>query len=147
MESKYLDQTLCMWGMSLCILYMLEDTFLLGAAHLYITIGIKHGFSCINIRQVHERCWEPRPKATVFNISQGTWWMLMHWKTMFDRYHCIKTEKICCISHYFLHYFVLDYALSRAGQYTSRNGSKSVAPIRSYWKLRSHALTARELPC
>ena len=60
---------------------------------------------------------------------------------------------------YLLHYFVspfhrclvnaisMDYARSRAGQYTSRIGSKSVAPVRSYWKLRSHALTARELPC
>ena len=39
------------------------------------------------------------------------------------------------------------YALSRAGQYTSHNDSKSVAPIQSYWKLRSRALTACELPC
>ena len=82
----------------------------------------------------------------------------MHWKTIFDRYYCIKTENICYISRYFLHYFVspfhrclaneisTDYAPSRAGKYTSRNGSKSVAPVRSYWKLRSRALTARELP-
>ena len=89
-------------------------------------------------------------------------WMLMHvnaLKPMFDRYYCIKTENICYISRYFLHYFVspfhrclanvisTDYARSRAGHYTSRNGSKSVAPVRSYWKLRSRALTARELPC
>ena len=40
-----------------------------------------------------------------------------------------------------------DYARSRAGQYTSRNGSKSVAPVQSYWKLSSRALTARELSC
>ena len=78
---------------------------------------------------------------------------------MFDRYYCIKTENICYISRYFLHYFVspfhrclanvisTDYARSKAGQYTSRNGSKSVAPVRIYWKLRSRALTARELPC
>ena len=140
-----------------------------------VNIGIKHGFSCINIRQVP---WEvlktaanyhlPGPVggvenrgrgAAVFNTSQGTWRMLMHWKTMFDRYYCIKTENICYIARYFLHYFVspfhrclanvisTDYARSRAGQYTFRNGSKSVAPVRSYWKLRSRALTARELPC
>ena len=83
----------------------------------------------------------------------------MHWKTMFDRYYCIKNEKICYISSYFLHYFVspsyrclanvisTDYARSRAGLYKSCNGSKSVAPVRAYWKLRSRALTARELPC
>ena len=40
-----------------------------------------------------------------------------------------------------------DYARSSAGQYTSRNRSKSVAPVRAYWKLRSRALIARELPC
>ena len=140
-----------------------------------MNIGIKHVFSCINIRQVpwevlkteaecagsRGSCWKPRPEASVFNTSHGTWRMLMHWKTMFYRYmyYCVKTEKNCYISRYFLHYFVspfhrclanaicTDYARSRAGQYTSRNGSKSVAPLRSYWKLRSRALTARELPC
>ena len=60
---------------------------------------------------------------------------------MFDRYYCIKAENICYISRYFLHYFVspfhrglthaisMDYALSRAGQYTFRNGSLYVAPF------------------
>ena len=83
----------------------------------------------------------------------------MHWKNMFDRYYCIKNENICYISRYFLQYFVSpfhlclanaisrDYARSRAEQYTSGHGSKSVAPVRTYWKLRSRALTARELPC
>ena len=78
--------------------------------------------------------------VAVFNTSLGTWRMLMHSKAMFDRYYCIKTENICYISRYFLHYFVspfhrclsnaisMDYAHSRAGQYTSHNGSKSVAP-------------------
>ena len=89
------------------------------------SIGIKHGISCINIRQVP---WE------VLKTEAG--------ETMFDRYYCIKTENICYISRYFLHYFISpfhrclaiskDYAHSRAGQYTSRNGSKSVAPVRSY---------------
>ena len=76
---------------------------------------------------------------------------------MFDRYYCIRNENICYILRYFLHFFVspfyrclanvisTDYAPSRAGQYTSRNGSNSVVPVRSYCKLRSHALTAREL--
>ena len=115
--------------------------------------------SCINIRQVRGRCWKPRPKAAVFNYSQETWRILMHWETMFDRYYCIKTENICYISRYFLHYFVssfhrclanaicTDYARSRAEQNTSRNGSKFVAPVWAYWKLRNCALIARELPC
>ena len=122
-------------------------------------IRIKHVFSCINICQVPRRFWKPWPKATVFNTSLRNWRMLMHWKTMFDRYYYIKTENICYISRYLLHYFVspfhryltnvisTDFTRSRAGQYTSRNGSKSVAPVKSYWKLRSRALTARKLPC
>ena len=126
---------------------------------MVISIGIKHGFSCINIRQVPREVLKTRQKAAVFNTSRRTWRMLMRSKTMFDRYYCIKTENICYISRYFLHYFVSPfhrflanvistyYARSRAGQYTSRNGSKSVAPVRSYWKLRSRALTARELLC
>ena len=112
-------------------------------------------FHALTFARSRGRCWKPRPEAAVFNTSLGTWRMFMHWKTMFDRYFCIKTENICYISRYFLHYFVspfhrflaneisTDYAPSRAGKYTSRNGSKSVAPLRTYWKLRSRALTAR----
>ena len=106
-------------------------------------------FHALTFARSRGRCWKPRPKAAAFNTSKGTWRMLMHWKTMFDRYYCIKTEHICYILHYFLHYFVspfhrcltnaisTDYARSRARQYTSLNGNKSVAPIQSYWKLRN----------
>ena len=77
---------------------------------------------------------------------------------MFDRYYCIKTENICYISRYFLHFvspfhrclanaITTDYARSKAGQYTSRYRSKSVAPVQACWKLRNRALTTRELPC
>ena len=153
--------------------------YFLRTSNLLYIIGIKHGCSCINIRQVP---WEvlkteasglgfqhlPRDLAnvnalipvSVFNTSHGTWRMLMHCKTMFDCFYCIKTENICYILRYFLHYFVspshwcianaisTDYARSRAGQYTSRDGNNSLAPVRACWKLRSHALTAREiLPC
>ena len=121
--------------------------------------GSNMAFHALAFARSRGRCWKPRPKTAVFNTSQGTWRMLLHCKTMFDRRYCIKTENICNISRFFLHYFVspfhrclanaisTDYARSRAGQNTSRNGSKSVAPIRSYWKLRSRALTAPELPC
>ena len=78
---------------------------------------------------------------------------------MFDRYYCIKNENICNILRYFLHYFLpsfrrclvnaisTDYASSRAGQSTTRNGSNPVAPVRAYWKIRKRAVTVRELPC
>ena len=122
-------------------------------------IGIKHVFSCINIRQVP---WEvlktetegrgfrhlPTDLANVNALKNHVRSLLLH-----------KNWKHCYISRYFLHYFVspfhrclanvisTDSARSRAGQYTSRNGSKSEAPVRSYWKLRKRALTARGLPC
>ena len=120
-------------------------------------IGIKHGFSCINIRQVPREVLKPRSEAPVFNTSLGTWQMFMHWKTMFYLYYCIKTEHICYISCYFSHYFVspfhqclanaisTDYACSRAGHYTSLDHSNFVAPVQAYWKFRSRALTMREL--
>ena len=125
----------------------------LASSDVFYNIGIKHGFLCINIRQVP---WE----VLKFEArGQGTWRMLMHWKTMFDRYYWVNIENICYLSRYFLHYFdspfrrclanaiSTDYARSRAGHYTCCNASKSVAPVRSYWKFRSRALTACELPC
>ena len=129
------------------------------AKNIFQNIGIKHGFSCINICQVPREMLKteaagrsfqhlPRDLANVNALKNHVQSLLLH-----------KTENICYISHYFLHYFVspfhrclvnaisTDYAHSRARQYTSRNSSKSVAPVRSYWKLRSRALTACELPC
>ena len=105
------------------------------------------------------RCWKLRTKAAVFNTSQETWQILMHWKTMFDHYYCIKIKNNCYILRYFLHYFVspfhwclanaicMDYARSRGRHYTSRDSSNYVAPVQAYWKLLSRALTAHELPC
>ena len=121
-------------------------------------IRIKHGFSCTSIRQVP---WEVLKTEAGGRSFQHLLRDLANVNTLqnhvFDRYYCITTENICYISRYFLHYFVspfhrclanaisTDYARSKAGQYTSRNSSKSVAPVRSYWKLRRRALTAREL--
>ena len=70
-----------------------------------VNIGIKHGFSCINIRQGGVENRGRRPKATVFKTSQGTWRLLMHLK--------------CLISHYFLHYFVSRFhrCLANVDQY------------------------------
>ena len=42
-----------------------------------VNIGIKHGFSCINIRQVPREVLK-RPEAAVFNTSLRTWRMLMY---------------------------------------------------------------------
>ena len=66
-------------------------------------------FHALTFARSRGRCWKLRPEAAVFNTSLGTWRMLMHWKTMFDHYYCIKTENICYISRYFLHCFVLPF--------------------------------------
>ena len=98
-----------------------------------MVIGIKHGFSCINIRQVPYELLKTEAEGRGFQHIPGIRRMLMHWKTMF--YYCIKTENICYISRYFLHYFVspfhrclanaisMNYARSRAVQYTSHNSA------------------------
>ena len=131
----------------------------LGLAKAALNIGIKHGFSCINICQVPIEVLKIDAGRRSFQHLPRDLANVNAWKNMFYRFYCIKTENICYILRYFQHYFVspfhrclanaiaTDYAHSRAGQYTSCRGSKSVAPVWSYWKLRSHALTARELPC
>ena len=140
-----------------CISFTFSLTFLL--SKIKQIYGSNMVFHALLLSRSRGRCWKPRPKATVFNTTQGTWWILMHWKTMFDHYYCIKTENICYISCVISCTILFrlppmsrepistDFAHSRAGQYTSRDGSNSVAPVRAYWKLRSRALTACELPC
>ena len=142
-----------------CLLARLSANILNSTAEIFLThhictwvffegesgniIGIKHDSSCINIRKVP---WEvlkteaegrgfqhlPRDLANVNALKNHVRSLLLH-----------KTENICYISRYFLHYFVspfhrclanvisTDYARSRARQYTCRNGSKSVAPVRA----------------
>ena len=121
--------------------------------------GIKHGFSCINIRQVP---WEVlkteaggrgfqhllRDLANVNALKNHVRSLLLHknWKHLLH---------FALILHYFVSPFhrcltnaiSTDYARSRTRQYTFRNGSTSTATVRSNWKLRSRALTARGLPC
>ena len=101
-------------------------------------IGIKHGFSYINIRQVPREVLKTEAGGRGFQHLSRDPANVNALKTMFDRYYCIKAENICYILRSFLHYFVspfhwclanaisTDYARSRAGQYISRNGSKSV---------------------
>ena len=94
---------------------------------MFFSIGIKHGFSGINIHQVPWEVVETKAEGRGFQHLPRDLAMLMHWKTMFDYYYCIKIKNICYILRYFLHYFVLpfywclanaistDYAHLRAG--------------------------------
>ena len=112
-------------------------------------------FQALTITRSRGTYWKPRPEAAIFNTSQGTWRMLMQKHVRSRLLH----KKMKTFATFALHYFVslfhrclahaisTDYARSRVGQYTSRDGSESVARVRSYWKLRSRALRARELPC
>ena len=117
-------------------------------------------FQCINICQVpwevlkteaEGRGFQHLPRdlanvnasASVFNTSHGTWQMLMPQKTMFDRYYSIKSKTFATFCDIFALFcfafspdaaqtlFCTDYAPSRAGQYTSRDDSNSVAPVRA----------------
>ena len=103
-------------------------------------IGIKHGFSCIIIRQVPWEVLKTEAEGCGFQHLTRDLANVNALKKTFDRYYCIKTENICYILRYFLHYFVspfhqclanvisTDYARSRAEQYTSRNGCKICGP-------------------
>ena len=109
----------------------------------WFIIGIKHGFSCINIRQVPWEVLKTEAEGRGFQHLPRDLANVNALKTMFDRYYCIKTENISYIFRYFLHYFVSPfhrchanaistyYARSGAGQYTSHDGSNSVTPVRS----------------
>ena len=89
-----------------------------------LTIVIKHGFPCINIRQVPREVLKtkaggrgfqhlPRDLANVNALKKPCSIAII----------AQKTENICYISR---------YSRSRAGHYTSRDGSNSVAPVKAY---------------
>ena len=114
-------------------------------------IGIKHGFSCINIRQV---LWQvlkteaegrgfqhlPRDLANINALKNHVRSLLLHKKLkIFATFRVIS----CTILFRLFNAISTEYARSGTEQYTSRDGSNSVAPVRPYWKLRSRALTAR----
>ena len=110
-----------------------------------MNIGIKHGFSCIKIRQVPWEVLKTEAEGRGFQHLQRD---LANVNALENhvRSHLLhkKLQTIATFRVIFLHYFVspfhrrlanvisTDYARSRAGQYTSRDGSKSVAPVRSY---------------
>ena len=58
-------------------------------------IGIKHGFSCINIRQVPWDVLKTEAEGRGFQHLPRDLANVNALKTMFDRYYCIKTENIC----------------------------------------------------
>ena len=119
-------------------------------------IGIKHGFSCINIRHVPREVLKteaggrgfqhlPRDLANVNALKNHVRSLLLHkkWKhllhfALFLALFCFAFPR--CLANA----ISMDYARSRVGQYTSRDDSNSVAPVQAYWKFRSRALTLRE---
>ena len=108
-------------------------------------------FHAITFARSCGRCWKRRPKSAVFNASQGTWGMLMHWKTMFDRYYCIKTENICYISRYFLHYFVSPFHRCLANVIStdyarSRTGSTHLVMAANLWPRYDHIESCVAVP-
>ena len=114
-------------------------------------------FHALTFARSWERCWKPWPDsfqhlprhlANVNALKKHVWLLLLHknWKHLL--HFALFLTLFCFTFHRCLANAIsMDNARSRAVQYTSRNGSKSVALVWSYWKLRSHALRACELPC
>ena len=50
-------------------------------------------FNTLTFAKSLGRCWKPRPSASVFNTSHGTWWILMHEKNMFDPYNEVNRKR------------------------------------------------------
>ena len=112
--------------------------------NIYYNIGIKHGFSCINIRQVP---WEvlkteaegrgfqhlPRDLANVNALKNHVRSLLLHKKGKYLLHfalflHCFISPNHRCLANP----ISTNYARSRAGQYTSRDSSDFVALIQTY---------------
>ena len=111
-------------------------------------------FSCINIHQVPREVLKteaggrgfqhlPRDLANINALKNHVRSLLLHinWKHLL---HFALFLALFCFAFYrcLANAISTDYARSKARQYTSRNDSKYVAPVRPYWKLRSRALTA-----
>ena len=99
-----------------------------------INIGIKHGFSCINIRQVPLEVLKTEAEIRGFQHLPRD---LANVNALKKHVRSLLLQNICIIfvspfHRCFANAISTDYARSRAGQYTSCNGSKSVAPVRTY---------------
>ena len=72
-------------------------------------IGIKHGFSCINIRQVSREVLKTEARGHGFQHLPGDLANVNALKNHVRSLLLHKSENICYISLYFLHYFVLPF--------------------------------------
>ena len=100
-------------------------------------IGIKHGFSCINIRQVPWEVLKTEAEGRGFqhlprdleNINA---------KRMFDRYYCIKPENICYISRFFLHCFAFSQMSRERTMLVLGQGSIHLVTAAILWPRYEH---------
>ena len=94
---------MCSWG-KMSYMYASSYVFPIYFSHSFIKTNYRDQtfvFHALTFARSRGRCWKPRPETAVFNTSLGAWPMLMHWKTMFDRYYCIKLKTFatfCVIS-------------------------------------------------
>ena len=120
----------------------------------YNNIGIKHVFSCINVRQVP---WEvlkteaeglPRDLANVNALKKHVRSLLLHTNGKHLQHFALFLTLFCFAFspmsrernfHELCLFWGRTLHISRRQQF--------VAPVQVYWKLRSCALTALELPC
>ena len=60
---------------------------------MILVLGSNMIFHSLTFARSRGRCWKPRAKPEVFNISRGSLRMLMNDKIMFDPYYCINSKK------------------------------------------------------
>ena len=106
-------------------------------------IGIKHGFSCINIRQIPREVLKTEAEGHGFQHLPRDLANVNALKNHFGRYYCIKTENICYILRYFLHCFVFPFyrCLANAistGYARSRPGSTHLIMAANLWPRYDH---------
>ena len=108
-------------------------------------IGLKHGFSYINIRQVPRevlkteaggRCFQhlPRDLANVNALKNHVRSLLLHKNCKQLLHFALFLALFCFVFFHRCGVYAIStyYARSRAGQYTSHDCSNSVAPVRAY---------------
>ena len=94
-------------------------------------------FQCINIRQVPMKVLKPRPPATVFNTSNGTWRMLMHEKP------CLipivkKLSKKCSKCFQFYAIIVIEHGFSMHSMAFQCSGHPFFNTSHGNWRMLMH---------
>ena len=113
----------------------------------FIYIGIKHGFSCINIRQVPREVLKTEAEGRGFQHLPRDLANDYALKNHVRSLHVLLHKNWKHLLHFALFPALFCFAFSPMSREPNFHWLYMLVTARSYWKLRSRALTARELPC